>query len=187
MEGTKIDRLFGRDGEVAALRAFIDDVAAGPASLVLEGEVGAGKTALWRAAVAAARERGHRVLVSRATEGEASLAFAALGDLLRDVLDEGLSTLPPPQAAALRVAVLLQEPDGPPPDPLAVAVATLGLVRALAAERPVLIALDDYAWLDAASANVLAFVLRRLETEPVGVLGTVRRRGRPRHPTHAAR
>ena len=135
MEGTKIDRLFGRDGEVAALRAFIDDVAAGPASLVLEGEVGAGKTALWRAAVAAARERGHRVLVSRATEGEASLAFAALGDLLRDVLDEGLSTLPLPQAAALRVAVLLQEPDGPPPDPLAVAVATLGLVRALAAER----------------------------------------------------
>ena len=174
MEGTKIDRLFGRDGEVAAIRAFLDDVAAGPASLVLEGEVGAGKTALWRAAVAAARERGYRVLVNRATEGEASLAFAALGDLLRDVLDEGLSTLPPPQAAALRVAVLLQEPDGPPPDPLAVSVATLGLVRALAAEGPVFIALDDYAWLDAASANVLAFVLRRLETEPVGVLGTVR-------------
>ena len=141
------------------------DVAAEPASLVLEGDLGAGKTALWRAAVAAARERGHRVLVSRATEGEASLAFAALGDLLRDVLDEGLSTLPPPQAAALRVAVLLQEPDGPPPDPLAVAVATLGLVRELAADRPVLIALDDYAWLDAASENVLAFVLRRLETE----------------------
>ena len=175
MQGEEIDRLFGRDSEVAAIRAFLDDTAAGPASLLLEGEVGAGKTALWRAAVAAARERHHRVLVSRATEGEASLAFAALGDLLRDVLDEGLSTLPPPQAAALRVAVLLQEPEGSPPDPLAVAVATLGLVRALAAERPVLIALDDYAWLDAASANVLAFVLRRLESEPVGVLGTVRR------------
>ena len=84
------------------------------------------------------------------------------------------SPAPTPQAAALRVAVLLQESDGPPPDPLAVSVATLGLFRALAANRPVLIALDDYAWLDAASANVLEFVLRRLETEPVGVLGTVR-------------
>ena len=174
MERTKIDKLFGRDDEVAAIRALLDDIPAGPAYLVLEGEVGAGKTALWRAAVAAARERGYRVLASRATEGEASLAYAALGDLLRDVLDDGLSTLPPPQAAALRVAVLLQEPEGPPPDPLAVAVSTLGLVRALGAERPILIALDDYAWLDAASANVLAFVLRRLETEPVGVLRTVR-------------
>ena len=124
-----------------------------------------------------ARERGHLVLVSRANEAEASLAFAALGDLLRDVVGEGLTRLPPPQATALRVAVLLQEPEGPASDPLAVSVATLGLVRALAAERPVLIALDDYAWLDAASTNVLAFVLRRLETERIGVLGTMRANG----------
>ena len=182
MEGTKIDTLIGRDVEVAAIRTFLDSVAVGPSALVLEGDVGAGKTALWRAAVADARERGQHVLVSRASQGEASLAFAALGDLLRDVLKEGLSTLPPPQAAALRVAVLLQQPEGAPPEPLAVAVASLGLVRALAAERPVLIALDDYGWLDAASASVLAFVLRRLETEPVGILGTVRRED-----AHAAR
>ena len=174
MEGTKIDTPIGRDDELAALQAFLDDVASGPSFLVVEGAIGAGKTVLWRAAVDAARKRQHRVLVSRATESEASLAFAALGDLLRDVLDEGLSALPPPQAAALRVAILLKEPDGSPPDPLAVAVATLGLVRALAAKQPVLIALDDYAWLDAASADVLAFVLRRLEDESVGVLGTVR-------------
>ena len=90
------------------------------------------------------------------------------------MLDAGLPHLPPPQATALRVAMLLQEPEGPPPDPLAVSVATLGLLRARAAERPVLIALDDFAWLDAASANVLAFVLRRLESERVGVVGTVR-------------
>ena len=176
-QGAEIDKLFGRDGEVAAIRTFLDDIAAGPASLVLEGEVGSGKTALWRAAVAAARERGHLVLVSRANEAEASLAFAALGDLLRDVAGEELTRLPAPQATALRVAVLLQEPEGPTPDPLAVSVATLGLVRALAVGRPVLIALDDYVWLDAASTNVLAFVLRRLETERIGVLGTVRANG----------
>ena len=177
MGGANIDRLFGRDVEVAAVRAFLDDVAAGPSFLVIEGEVGAGKTALWRAAVDAARQANHHVLISRATEAEAPLAFAALGDLLRGVLDERLHQLPPPQATALRVAMLLQEPEGPLPEPLAVSVATLGLLRVLAAERPVLIALDDYAWLDAASTSVLAFVLRRLDQERVGVVGTVRRDG----------
>src|SRR4026208_52270 len=83
VEATKIDRLFGRDGEVAVLGAFLDDGEAGPACLVIEGGVGAGKTALWRAAVDAARHKGHDVLISRATEAEAPLAFAALGDLLR--------------------------------------------------------------------------------------------------------
>ena len=177
MKGTKIDGLFGRTAEVAALGAFLGDVAAGPSLLVIEGDLGAGKTALWRAAAEAARQANHHVLISRATEAEASLAFAALGDLLRDVLDRGLPHLPPPQATALRVALLLQEPDGQVPEPLAVSVATLGLLRGLAAERPVLIALDDFAWLDAASANVLAFVLRRLESERIGVVGTVRRDG----------
>ena len=174
MQAATIDTLFGRDDEVATLEAFLDDIASGPSTLILEGDVGAGKTALWRAAVTAATSRDHRVLTSRATEAEASLAFAALGDLLRGIPDAELSRLPTPQATALRVAVLLQEPEDSPPDPLAVCVATLSLVRVLAEERPVLIALDDYAWLDAASASVLAFVLRRLESERIGVLGAIR-------------
>ena len=103
--GATIDTLVGRDAEIAALHRFLDELAAGPTSLVLEGEVGAGKTALWRVAVEAARARGYRVLNNRASEAEASLPYAALGDLLRGVLDPGLSQLPGPQAAALRVPV----------------------------------------------------------------------------------
>ena len=100
MQAPTIDTLFGRDDEVATLEAFLDDIASGPSTLILEGDVGAGKSALWRAAVAAARSRDHRVLTSRATEAEASLAFAALGDLLRDVPEAALSDLPTPQATA---------------------------------------------------------------------------------------
>ena len=162
--GEEIDRLFGRAAVAATGHSLI---AAGPASLLLEGEVGPARR---RCGVPPLPPRGNGTIASfqPCADLEASLAFAALADLLRGVLDEGLSTLPPPQAAALRVAVLLQEPEGSPPDPFAVAVATLGLVRGLAAQWLVLIALDDYAWLDTASANVLAFVLRRLEAEPVG-------------------
>ena len=45
---------------------------------------------------------------------------------------------------------------------------------ALARDAPVLVALDDLQWLDAASASVLPAALRRLDAERVGVLATAR-------------
>ena len=47
-------------------------------------------------------------------------------------------------------------------------------MRLLAEERPLLVAIDDAQWVNAGSAEILRFVLRRLEAEPVGVLATVR-------------
>ena len=57
------------------------------------------------------------------------------------------------------------------------AAALLSSVRVLAEDRPLVLALDDAQWVDASSADLLRFVLRRLDAEPVGVLATVR--GRP--------
>lgn len=48
------------------------------------------------------------------------------------------------------------------------------MVRALSANGPILIGVDDVQWLDASSARVLAFVLRRLEDEAVGTLASLR-------------
>ena len=47
-------------------------------------------------------------------------------------------------------------------------------IRRSAARDPVLLALDDAQWLDAPSARVLEFVVRRLEHEPVALVATVR-------------
>jgi hypothetical protein len=44
----------------------------------------------------------------------------------------------------------------------------------LARERTVVLAIDDAQWLDAATREVLAFALRRLDVDPVGILATVR-------------
>ena len=60
------------------------------------------------------------------------------------------------------------------PDRRAVSLASLGCLRALARDGPVLVAIDDVQWLDPASADVLRFVVRRLDDEPVGVLASLR-------------
>jgi DNA-binding CsgD family transcriptional regulator len=55
-----------------------------------------------------------------------------------------------------------------------VSVASLGVLRALAASGPVIVAVDDVQWLDAPSARVLAFVARRLEDAPIRILAALR-------------
>jgi hypothetical protein len=100
------DEILGRDVELAAIASWFDRLVAGPVALVLEGEAGIGKTTLWEAGVAAARRRGVPVLACRPVEAEATLSFAALGDLLDRVLDEVLGALPGPQGRALEVALL---------------------------------------------------------------------------------
>jgi hypothetical protein len=162
--------ILGRDAELAQVEDFLGSASERPSALMLEGTAGIGKTTLWQAAVSIARARGHRVLACRAAEAEARLSYAALGDLL----DFELPDLPAPQKRALDAALLRAEVEGAPPDQRAVSVASLGALRGLAASDPVIIAIDDVQWLDAPSARVLAFVVRRLEDAPVRILVALR-------------
>ena len=149
-----------------------DFLAAGrdtPQALVLDGEAGIGKTTLFEAAVAEAREQGFAVFSCRPAGAETAFSFAALADLLSPVLPEGLERLPLPQRRALSAALLLEEVEGSAPDERAIAFAVFQLLG----ERgggPLLVAVDDVQWLDAASASVLAFALRRLAAAPVAIL-----------------
>jgi DNA-binding CsgD family transcriptional regulator len=157
--------IVGRGRELGAVAGFLDEWTHARA-LVLEGEPGIGKTTVWSSAVARAREAGHRVLSCRPAPTEASLPFASLGDLLEPAIDEAIGRLPPPQRLALEAALARVEPTGDF-GRLAVSRATAAVVRELAREPRLLIAIDDAQWLDAATAAVLEFALRR---EPVRVL-----------------
>jgi DNA-binding CsgD family transcriptional regulator len=165
--------IIGRAEELSGLGEFLDEIEAGPVALVLDGELGIGKTALWRAGLSAAEDRSYRVLICRPIESEAQLAYAALGDLLAEVSDETLGELPGPQRRALEAALLLREPEGQPLQ-RAVAVAVLGVLRAIARERPTVVGIDDVQWLDRESESVLTFVARRLTDERIGLLATRR-------------
>jgi DNA-binding CsgD family transcriptional regulator len=161
--------LVGRELELARIQELLDRSETRPAALVLEGEPGIGKTTLWRAAVELAEARGFRVLAAQPGQREASLAFAAVGDLLQDVGD-ALVDLPPPQQRALRVALLLEDPGDRPPDQRAVAVALLAILRRLADGAPLTVAVDDVQWLDGPTAAALEFAARRLLVAPVTFL-----------------
>jgi DNA-binding CsgD family transcriptional regulator len=168
--------IIGRREELQALEAFLEAVPAGGQALLLEGDAGIGKSALWSEGLNFARERNFRVLTARAARSETQVAFATVGDLLAPALEATLPRLVPVQRRALEIALLLRESDGRPPDTRLLGLALLAVVRALAQDGPVLVALDDAQWIDASSAEVLRFMLRRLEGEPVGVLATVRER-----------
>ncbi|HET6867911.1 MAG TPA: AAA family ATPase [Solirubrobacteraceae bacterium] len=166
--------LIGRDQEFAVIEEFVADAGSGPSALVLTGEPGIGKTVLWEAGIAKATQRGARVLDCRGIEAEATLSFTGLSELLGPVLDEAMRSLLAPRRRALEIALLITEPGDDPPDAHAVGLAVLDILRVVAEAGPVLLALDDAQWLDPASSGALALALRRLRSEQIGVLATLR-------------
>jgi DNA-binding CsgD family transcriptional regulator len=153
--------LVGRGAELDRIEALLDGARSGiGGAVVVRGEPGIGKTAL----LAAAEERAGEMLVAKAAgvESEARLPFAALSELATPML-EGLAELPEPQAAALSAALALAPSDGVVNERLAMLAGFAGLVRNAAADRALLILVDDAHWLDRPSAECLGYAARRLD------------------------
>jgi len=167
--------VFGRSAELGDIARFLEEMSQRPSGLMLVGEAGIGKTTLWEAGVESASDRGWRVLEARTSAAETTMTFAALGDLLDPVIDDVLDEILPIQRSALGAALLRSDPGHEPvSDQRAVGLGTLGCLRALARNGPVLLAIDDVQWLDPSSAAILRFVVRRLHDDPVGVLASMR-------------
>ena len=167
--------LIGRDAELDLGVAFLSR-GGGFAGLALVGDPGIGKTTVWEALVRRAREAGFRVLVARPANAEAELSFAALGDALAEIPAEAWDALTPPQRRALDVALLREDQVGPAPARQAVPGATLAILRRLAQDGGVLLAIDDVQWLDPESLAAFEFALRRLGDERVRLIVSVRAR-----------
>jgi DNA-binding CsgD family transcriptional regulator len=165
--------LLDRQRERAVLDGILEDLRSGRGrALVVRGEAGVGKSALLGYVARAAADM--RVARAVGAESEMELAFAGLHLLCAPLLDR-LERLPGPQRGALGIAFGLQE--GGAPDRFLVGLAVLTLLAEAAGDRPLLCVVDDAQWLDAASAQVLAFAARRLLAEPVGLIFAVREPG----------
>jgi DNA-binding CsgD family transcriptional regulator len=152
------------------LDQLADAVSAGESrALVLHGEPGVGKTALMDYLGDRAVEC--RVLRAVGVQQEMELAYAGLHQLCVSMLD-GMERLPAPQRDALRTAFGIS--GGPAPDRFLVGLAVLGLLSEAADDRPVICLIDDEQWLDRVSAQILAFVARRLAAESVALIFAAR-------------
>ncbi|MFI5844680.1 ATP-binding protein [Catenuloplanes sp. NPDC051500] len=160
----------GRQDERRHLEELLDGLRDGRSgTLVLAGEPGTGKTSLLDRAAAGSQDV--RVVRIAGVESEAVLGFAALHLLLRQWLPR-IDALPAPQRDALHTA--FGRLAGVPADRYLAGMAVLTLLAEAAEEQPLLCIVDDAHWLDRASAEVLAFVARRLHAESVGLLFATR-------------
>ncbi|HLV44264.1 MAG TPA: ATP-binding protein, partial [Aggregatilineales bacterium] len=170
--GTPRLSLLGRRTERATLEQVLAGAQGGKSGVVVvRGEAGIGKSALLEYAHAAATTLGSRTESAAGVESETQFAFAGLHQLCAPLLDRA-GALPAPQQTALGVAFGLQ--DGAAPDRFLVGLATLNLLAEVAEEGPLLCIIEDAQWLDQASAQVLAFVARRLVAEQIVLLFALR-------------
>ena len=165
--------LVSRPVEFRAISEFLPSAAERTSGLVIEGEAGIGKTTLWLTAQDEARARGFEVLSARVGETESVLAYAAVADLLGDLDPAILAQLPDLQRLAVDRVLLRASTDGPETDQRVVAAALATAVEHVAAEKPLLVAIDNVQWLDSSSQAVVAFAARRFRGR-VGVLATER-------------
>lgn len=163
--------LVGRAAELRRIEALLDGPPSHGGALVVRGEPGIGKSALLEEAVRSGRERGMRLLRTGGIQSEARLPFAGLHQLLWPVTEQ-LDALAPPQRHAVLAAFGMTERETP--DLFLVALGALNVLSEVASDAPLLVVVEDAHWLDRASTDVLAFVARRLETEPVALLAATR-------------
>ena len=167
--------LLGRQAEVGRLTALLDGIDAAGSTLVFRGEPGIGKSRLLAEAARLAHDRNITVLRTSGVQAEAHLAFAGLHQLVRPVRDHA-ANLPAAHRASLDAAFGVA--DDAPPEPFRIAMAALDLLSDVASEAPLLVSVDDAHRLDRPSADVLAFVARRIESDPI-VLVAAARDGHP--------
>ncbi|GHD93116.1 helix-turn-helix transcriptional regulator [Streptomyces naganishii] len=154
----------------------------GGGGVLLTGPAGIGRTTVVSRLVADMSARGHRVLRCSPAPSERDSPFLGLIDLLAGVGDDAFGALATHERAVLEGALLRgpQQPAESGPgggrDALVLRIAVRKVVAQLSSAGPLLLAVDDAQWLDAPTAEVLAFLVRRPGPGPA-VLVAVRTDG----------
>jgi DNA-binding SARP family transcriptional activator len=176
--------LIGRNREWSAAQAVWRATADGGAHfLLVTGEAGVGKTRLIEELAGRAAAEGHAVARTRAYEAAGTLPWGPVADWLRsDAVRPGVDGLDPVWLAEL-VRLLpelrIRHPrlaDTPVTIDATRRHVLLHAVRRglLAAERPLLLVVDDLQWCDADTLDLCAFLLQRSPEAPLLVAGTAR-------------
>ncbi|MGW5109116.1 helix-turn-helix transcriptional regulator [Nocardia sp. NPDC004123] len=161
--------MVGRTAEQAALLAFTMSTTG--QALVLRGDAGVGKTSLLNHAVALAEQAGCTVVRAAGVEAESNLPYAGLHQFLHPLLSD-VEGLDDGSRAAFDAVFGGVRSD--PPSVMTLGIAVLTLLSRAAAQRSLVLVLDDGQWLDDSSADVCGFVGRRLSGSSVKLLVAIR-------------
>ncbi|MEV4126141.1 LuxR family transcriptional regulator [Nocardia sp. NPDC049707] len=154
---SRVVRMVVRDAERQRLSAFVTATAG--QALILRGASGVDKNVLLDYAIELARREGHTVVRAVGVEAESALPYAGLHQLLYPLFPH-TDTLDERARAVFDTA--FRSPGATPPSVMTLGIAVLDLLSVAAAERPLLLVLDDGHWVDEPSAEVCGFVGRRL-------------------------
>ena len=168
---TEPTALIGRMRERGIVRELLDRLPGQGGALMVRGEAGIGKSALVAEGARRARADGFQILTAAGVQSEAHLPFAGLHQLLRPI-QKAVDALPGPQRGALAAA--FGRSAAAPPDLFLIALATLDVLADVGDHSPVVLVAEDAQWLDGPTCDVLAFVARRLESDPIVMLLAVR-------------
>jgi DNA-binding CsgD family transcriptional regulator len=152
-------QMIGRDREIDWLVSFSARATAHGGAAVVTGEPGIGKTMLLDVVAGRAAARGVQVLRSSGVEFETDLGFSGLHQMLLPLLHL-LGELPGAQHQALEVALGLGA--GTNTDRMLVSTAALAVLKHGVTPHGAFVVVDDAQWLDQSSAEVIAFIARRL-------------------------
>jgi tetratricopeptide (TPR) repeat protein len=180
----------GRTEEYAALRRFLDLAVAGDARVVmLGGPPGVGKTRIATELGAEASAKGYLILAGNCYDRADAVPFIPLLEILDDVLARAptaeafRNALGDDAAEVARVMPQLRRmfPDLPPPSETTPEQSRRVLFNAIAkflaraaANRPVLIILEDLHWADEGTLALLTHLARSVRNLPVMFIGTFR-------------
>ncbi|MGZ4610705.1 MAG: BTAD domain-containing putative transcriptional regulator [Actinomycetes bacterium] len=173
------DALVDRDREVDELRGCLEDAWSGMGRLALvEGPAGIGKSRLLTEVRRMAAEHDAAVLSARGSQMEREFGFGAVRQLFETVLADptrrgALLSGAAASAAGVFDAAADVEHEGADGS-FAVLHGLYWLTVNLAADGPVLLAVDDLQWCDTGSLRFFAYLLRRIEGLPVLLVTTLR-------------
>lgn len=177
--------LIGRESQWAKLTDAWSAVRRGEGRIILlQGELGVGKSRLTDEFLRWIVAEGGTVLRGRSYDGRAGVPFEPVADALHDALAApGLAGTPPEWLVEVaRILPELQQRFPALAEPVRPADSTdswrlfegvAQLLLAVAAERPVAFSIDDLQWCDDDTCRLLRYLIRRLEQAPVLWLGAV--------------
>src|SRR5262249_3142158 len=136
--------LLGRTDELELLEALLAGGSLTGPCLLLRGGPGVGKTSLLDAAAVRAQAAGTRGLRASGVQSEAEISFSVVHQLFYALRERADRLVGEQRDALQRVFEVAQASSL---DPLVVAAAVLALLGEVAAERRVLLVVDDVPWL----------------------------------------